>query len=109
VGSEDRAARRSNSHRGSEDEAPRRKGKAPLREVLATIEQIAARYQIPPQLTGRVSGIPVADTPSQDTGQVGACPARTRAIPARCGRSGYRACSPQRTGSQPVLSNQVSN
>jgi hypothetical protein len=44
--------------------APRRKGKDPLREVLATIEQVAARYQIPAQLTGRVPGIPVADTPA---------------------------------------------
>ena len=49
---------------GATMRAPRRKGKDPLREVLATIEQVAARYQIPAQLTGRVPGIPVADTPA---------------------------------------------
>jgi hypothetical protein len=37
---------------GATTRASRRKGKDPLGEVLATIEQVAARYEIPAQLTG---------------------------------------------------------
>ena len=49
-------------------------GDDPLREVLTTIGQVAARYQIPAQLTGKVSRIRRADTRGQKTRARGSLP-----------------------------------
>jgi hypothetical protein len=73
---------------GATMRAPMRKGRDSLRVVLATIGQVVEHYQIPAQLTRKVSRIPRGDTPIRRHGSGGSLPGPDSGHP-RQGMAGH--------------------